>query len=202
MIDQMFSEVFTRYQEGESIPSILASIKESADQWQSIKTEENAENVETTLHAMRVCYNRFLQIQKREQERESSPILPDHTTPNGIYTVVMQGYRYTIKLADDWREDSSKDSQCAYFLNGPDNERNYKGFAFVKGNQYHVWSKHKSNIQLTTALAFLLQSDFMVHGLEYAVSSGNCWRCGRTLTVPASIHRGLGPICAEHLGVA
>jgi hypothetical protein len=24
-----------------------------------------------------------------------------------------------------------------------------------------------------------------------------CYRCGRTLTVPASVHRGLGPECAR-----
>lgn len=30
---------------------------------------------------------------------------------------------------------------------------------------------------------------------------GSCARCGRTLTVPVSIHRGFGPDCARMLGI-
>ena len=34
-------------------------------------------------------------------------------------------------------------------------------------------------------------------GLAFALREGACYRCGRTLTVPASVHRGLGPECAR-----
>ena len=33
----------------------------------------------------------------------------------------------------------------------------------------------------------------------YALLSSRCARCNRTLTVPASIHRGLGPECAQKM---
>lgn len=36
--------------------------------------------------------------------------------------------------------------------------------------------------------------------LSYAMKEGNCARCGRKLTVPASINNGLGPECAGRTG--
>ena len=37
---------------------------------------------------------------------------------------------------------------------------------------------------------------------RYAMLSGRCSRCGATLTVPASLYRGMGPVCAQKEGVA
>ena len=34
-------------------------------------------------------------------------------------------------------------------------------------------------------------------GLAYAMKENCCFRCGRDLTVPASIHKGMGPECAR-----
>lgn len=34
-------------------------------------------------------------------------------------------------------------------------------------------------------------------GMAFALKENCCFRCGRELTVPASIHRGLGPECAK-----
>jgi len=45
------------------------------------------------------------------------------------------------------------------------------------------------------------RQNFLNLAEAHALSSGNCLACLRTLTVPASIHRGLGPDCAARLGL-
>jgi SNF2 family DNA or RNA helicase len=52
------------------------------------------------------------------------------------------------------------------------------------------------------SLLALLTGDYESMGLSYAMNSGRCWKCGRELTVPASIHRGLGPDCAQQYSEA
>ena len=46
----------------------------------------------------------------------------------------------------------------------------------------------------------IISSDPKGAGEAYALESANCFRCGRKLTVPVSIHRGLGPECASKWG--
>lgn len=47
------------------------------------------------------------------------------------------------------------------------------------------------------ALGALLSGDFKKYGMAYALESNHCYRCGKLLTVPASINAGLGPDCAS-----
>jgi len=86
----------------------------------------------------------------------------------------------------------------AMYLRGADNTRDYEGFAFVKPSPTRIamWRRFYDNIDLREALAVVLRQPHET-GLAYALRSSNCWRCNRTLTVPASVHRGLGPICAR-----
>jgi hypothetical protein len=121
--------------------------------------------------------------------------------PNGTFTVVMaDGDRRTIRLKAHWDQaEARRGTQVAQFLSGSDNESSYTGFAFVVGTRVALWKRHRSgSAVLQSALAYLLQSDsFAEAGMAYALESGNCWKCGRRLTVPASIHRGMGPVCAK-----
>lgn len=136
--------------------------------------------------------------------------------PNGTYTIVLneQGDYRTLRLVDA-PESFNKPvgTQIAQYLSGSDNEHNYTGFAFVIGKTAYIWNKYKVSVaqgnnrkhvsQLASALETLLQADRdqqADYGQAYAIESGNCWACGRKLTVPASLARGLGPICAEKLG--
>lgn len=117
--------------------------------------------------------------------------------PDGIYTIDFKDDHVTIKLKDGG--DKFKHAQIASFLYGPNNDMDYIGFAFVKGQDFSIWKKFQgtSYVRQTTALAVLLHHDDpSMYGLAYALQSGNCYRCGRTLTVPASLYRGMGPICA------
>lgn len=121
--------------------------------------------------------------------------------PNGIYTVVLEDSSHvTIRIKEpNWTEGKS----VMYYLNGPDNEYSYTGYAFIEPDgAYHIWQKYLHAARLIAATETLVYFDHGEAGMRYAMESGNCYRCGRRLTVPTSLHRGLGKDCAEILGVA
>lgn len=120
----------------------------------------------------------------------------------GTYTVVFSENQYeTIKI-ERVKNGALAGRYIASFLSGPDNELDFQGFAFV--NEYgdvHTWKKY-NNLEgglKYRAVQIILQDidGAKEKGQEaYAMRSGRCSRCGRKLTVPASLHRGLGPDCA------
>lgn len=146
----------------------------------------------------------------RQAAKETAPENAEPVTPvvhNGTYTIVLNeaGDYRTIRLSDlPLNINQPKGTQIAAYLSGRDNEANYTGFAFVTGDTFHLWKSfviaaaHVSN--LGQALAVLLHANAETraeYGYAYAVESGRCYRCNRKLTVPTSIHRGLGPDCAK-----
>jgi len=106
-----------------------------------------------------------------------------------------------------------EDKLMVSYLMGSDNEVSYKGFAFVNATGIAVWSRFKSDSRIVQAAKILWNIAQHEAGLidahelflevaeAYALRSGQCMRCGRKLTVPASLHRGLGPVCAGIEGV-
>lgn len=125
---------------------------------------------------------------------------------NGTYTIVLneKGDYRTLRIVDAPEQmGKPQGTQIAQFLSGADNTADFTGFAFVSGSRVGIWSKFKADSVLAKALNILLTADKEQqadYGQAYAIESNNCWRCGRKLTVPASVNRGLGPICAEKLG--
>lgn len=121
--------------------------------------------------------------------------------PNGIYTVVMGSERRTLRLRDDWRSDAPAGSQVAQFLSGPDNTSSYTGFAFVQGTTVRTWKRYANDSTIAAALRFLLagRENWERAGKTYAMESGNCYHCGRTLTTPESVASGIGPVCAKKI---
>ena len=126
---------------------------------------------------------------------------------NGTFTIVLNeaGEYRTIRVKDA-PESMGKPvgTQIAQYLSGADNETNYTGFAFIFGDKIAIWSKFKTDGNLAKALHTLLSADKetrLDYGEAYAIESGNCSICGRKLTVPASLNRGMGPVCAERLGI-
>jgi len=143
---------------------------------------------------------------------------PQVVTPvcyDGTFTVVLDetGDYRTLRLAtiaDHKLGNKPQGTQIASYLFGSNNDSDFRPFAFVFGDRVGMFKDPKSTnnassaSKLSKALNVLLTSDRERQvdlGAAYAIESGNCWRCGRTLTVPASVARGLGPICAEKLGI-
>lgn len=141
--------------------------------------------------------NCMLAEQKRAATSAENIKPIDKVIPDGTYTIDFKDDHVTIKLKGGG--DKFNHAQIASFLYGPNNDMDYIGFAFVKGSNFNIWKKFQgtSYVRQATALVVLLHHDDpSVYGLAYALQSGNCYRCGRTLTVPASLYRGMGPICA------
>jgi hypothetical protein len=124
---------------------------------------------------------------------------------DGIYTVIFnedEDDYVTIKIGPSWMQDAPEGEQVAMYLTGPDNESDYQGFAFIRGKWFNMWKRFQMNERLQEALNILMNSDDPIqYGAAYALKSNRCWRCNHVLTVPASISRGLGPICAQAVGI-
>lgn len=128
--------------------------------------------------------------------------------PDGTYTVVFNdGTHQTIKFEIP-KKGVFEGRRIASFLSGPDNETHFKGFAFIKDNNELVcWNSFqhyrvKDTVMQAVRVLYRAVKEngdeaFMQAGEEYALRSGKCSKCGRKLTVPASIHRGIGPECAK-----
>jgi hypothetical protein len=129
---------------------------------------------------------------------------PKAKLQDGFYTVVFADDSYRTLRVRTQAKDArfAPGEQVVAFLSGSDNESDYQGFAFLKPNgTFNVWKRFKENDSLARALQVLVTVPEAA-GQEYALRSGRCRRCNRTLTVPASINRGFGPDCAEMVGVA
>jgi hypothetical protein len=125
---------------------------------------------------------------------------------NATYTVVFDGDeedRITIKISDPtWANDAAGKQQVSYLF-GPDNETNFKGVGFVSGGEFRPWKSFSETAsrefrdRIEDALLAIASGERDELRLAYALRSGRCAACGRKLTVPASINRGLGPECAK-----
>ena len=131
--------------------------------------------------------------------------------PQRTFTLVRRDGSYrTLQIT---RAKWADDKLVASFLSGPDNDRSYTPFAFIREDgKVFSFKKFAANVELRQDLEDLLtlttadrdaaHEEFLRQAETYAMESGNCMRCCRTLTVPASISRGLGPQCAGIEGVA
>jgi len=104
-------------------------------------------------------------------------------------------------------------------LTGPDNEVSFTSLGRIVGDRLHPWPDVGPLLQrpcVEQAVSILLRSDqqrLQIFGESYSrrtevweddpenpgvriLTSVRCYRCGRTLTVPTSIKRGMGDDCA------
>lgn len=146
--------------------------------------------------------------QYRYQQRRNAAPAPvaASTTPtntqvvaDGTYTIVgPKGGHRTLRLQT--MEDSTK--QWLSYLSGSDNEGDYKSVGVVDGNAVNLFRKYIGQYQdILAAARFLVRNVDKLdeYGRQYAIRSGKCYRCNRTLTTPESVARGLGPHCATQV---
>lgn len=153
----------------------------------------------------------YLVARPTKLQEKFKDVKPDHSGDHaievgcvpaqGTYTVVIGSERRTLKFVAP-KQGSFKGMIVVRFLSGRDNEEDYTGFAnSIDNTHVRVWRRFKEDSLLIDCLKFLCESDTnrADAGERYALESSKCWRCGRKLTVPASIHRGLGPECAKQV---
>lgn len=81
-------------------------------------------------------------------------------------------------------------------LNGPNNEFDYKPFAFVNSSKVAIWRKHRNKTNMTYISMLVHPESWKKKGVVYHFSEA-CRRCNRKLTTPESVKAGIGPICAQ-----
>lgn len=133
----------------------------------------------------------------------------DRMVPEGTYTMVgSDGFNTTIEIQDgEWatkpyngRPGHPAGTKVAALLIGPNNTRDFQSFAFIYPDGTVRPMRTAADRPMRALNALLSSQDPQTFGFEYALQSGRCFRCGRKLTVAASLHRGLGPDCAEIVG--
>jgi hypothetical protein len=131
------------------------------------------------------------------------------TVFNGTYTVenVNTGNHRTFEIKTRPRDSNfAPGKRVVALLNGPDNEKDYIGFAFMGDDGITVWRSKRGTAEgpsLFDKYARLLWAlttegencGFYKQGFRLH-SEGRCIRCNRKLTVPESIKTGIGPVCA------
>lgn len=121
--------------------------------------------------------------------------------PDGEYTVETEdGLYLTLKLSHQAVDDTFMPGrQLIGYLVGPDNSHDYNNFGHVgEDSVLRVWRRFRGNDKLASFARFLIEASDEERD---AMHSGRCGRCNRKLTVPASKSMGLGPVCAEKVGV-
>lgn len=130
-----------------------------------------------------------------------------------------KGQHYTYRIGH------SKPEQPLFvgLLTGPNNEADYTymGILSTKESPFHSRNATFLPIKEETSLALTQKSPYNsetapVKVLRWAIATvmaqkplpegysikheGKCCRCGRTLTTPLSVERGIGPECWEKMG--
>lgn len=135
---------------------------------------------------------------------------------NGIYTIENEaGDHRTISIRTQKKDASfAPGERIAALLTGPENEKDYQGFAFVKDEGFIVWRKKRGvNGRVSTYewYAKILQclelqpsemeeveATVSLSGRTYKILlSKRCMICNRRLTTPESVRAGIGPVCAR-----
>lgn len=110
--------------------------------------------------------------------------------------------RFTYKIQKrKGQHHNGRPLMYVHVLRGADNNRDYGYLGYIRPNgRPEILPGKKGQPEATSyrAIKWLLSNLNQKHlpdNVEF-YHSGECGRCGRTLTVPESIQTGLGPVCA------
>jgi Family of unknown function (DUF6011) len=124
----------------------------------------------------------------------------DVVIPDGCYTVVWddEGKEYTtLRLKND-KYGPRKGRKAGVQIISAKYGMDWTKIGYVAGDKFQPWKSFVDNGRIAGAVILLLESDdYTTYGMAYALQSGHCYRCNKQLEVPASVYRGLGPVCAK-----
>jgi len=125
---------------------------------------------------------------------------------NATFTIQnpITGNRFTYRIRQCVNEDGKMTPHFVSVLTGNNNNRDYRYIGFIRSGHF-IWGRAKARVAVDapSVKAFIW---FWKHvgnpSPAEVLHEGRCGRCGRTLTVPESIERGIGPECAKLNGMA
>lgn len=124
----------------------------------------------------------------------------------GRYTLVYNNGEYRTLQIEEGKNDFAGKFIVSLKVGPGQSWRDYKGCGFLSAdNKVSFWRSFKANNDQARLDRIQSAVDRIARnpkeaGMAFAMQSGRCCRCGRELTVPASIHAGVGPDCAEKYG--
>lgn len=131
---------------------------------------------------------------------------------NGMRTYALAGNStFTLQGARErftYRVKKVPEGDGVFFvsvLSGPDNESAYQYAGLIRGETFGRTAKSRITSEAPSLRAFSWWWSNLAAGRGDRVSrvqfwhEGRCGRCGRTLTVPSSVARGIGPECASKM---
>lgn len=124
----------------------------------------------------------------------------------GTLVIHRTGNRYTFRFSRPEGESKHRPIWIRVLIS-PDNEHDYKFLGTIWPNDQDGWrvtlggnSYWRRGDPVMDMADWLLYRLTIKHGLPEGVEfkhAGKCGRCGRTLTTPESIERGLDLVCTE-----
>jgi hypothetical protein len=141
-----------------------------------------------------------MRAEAQRSKEEGAPMWEGEpsTIPDGTYTVVFQDGGH-VTLDFRIRDFDGDKKQVISFLYGPDNSRDFSGFAFAFKQGFYVWKRFQDGYDKQIAAARMItgmtEEQRKEAGIEYAKRSIRCYVCGTKLTNPDSLQYGTGPIC-------
>lgn len=132
----------------------------------------------------------------RTEEPATAVVVPTKVEiKDGIYTVNLEDDYRTIRIKTA-KKGNLAGKRIVSYLSGPNNDSDYTGFAFLNESGFQVWGRFRGLVNGPLNAAIEVLANPAEAGRRYAIESGRCYLCGRTLTVEQSITDGIGPICA------
>lgn len=133
------------------------------------------------------------------------------TAGRALFTVETPESHYTFKVTKKEATEQYSEAFFVQMLTGPENTSDYTYIGMLNPNSGEVRLTKKSKMTKETFAFRLLNrmlnrvwqdahEDYQKHGYDIR-HSGKCGKCGRTLTVPASLDSGIGPECAKNMGL-
>lgn len=121
--------------------------------------------------------------------------------PDGRYTIVYPNNEYRTIQLETPKEGGLAGKQI---LALPSGDGKFKGIAFVGPRGIAFWKKFAAaetpqRLERIRRAYEVVAADPGAAGKAYGLKSGNCYRCFRQLTTPASLAAGIGPECAGKL---
>ena len=127
---------------------------------------------------------------------------------NAILTLesLKTGTHYTYKVRQATDRETQQPVDGLYFLNlltnGSADEDGFTYLGIIRNGALTLTQKSRMNNDSGPIKAFRFFLGLgELHPSLVIRHEGRCGRCGRTLTVPESIDRGIGPDCAELMGL-
>jgi hypothetical protein len=129
---------------------------------------------------------------------------------NAILTLqsLKTGLHFTYRVRQAKDKQTQQPTPGLYFVsllaNGsPDGENNYRYLGMIRDGEFRLTRASGAGESAPSVKAFrFFWGSSELHEALVVRHEGRCGRCARTLTVPESIDRGIGPDCAQQMGVS